>query len=474
MMSRLALTFSLAACTPAARISKRQGRRAPATVAGVPILSFSEEASADDFNVFFEEGTTEDGIADFCDGKCSLSGHPGHGGAAFASVKGQAALEVMLNRRTQAGVKIDFVETDGMVYPIPFVEGDEPGIESSASWGLDAVGVPDSAVTGRGVHIYVQDTGIRTTHIDFGGRASSVLDITSGELVLCRGDPQCALDDVGHGTHCAGTAASTTYGVAKDARVYASRTLTFRGGPNSWQYQAVDWVGANAERPAVLSMSLGGRGADQGWTPVLKMATDAGVVIVVAAGNSVENACGFSPAFAEAAITVGATSRDNQRGWYSNFGSCVNIMAPGSNIISTWGTSDNAQQDNTGTSMACPHVSGAAALVLETDNRMTVAQVRARIMDNASPRLIGDIRGSADKFLWVGASPAPTGAPAPPPNGCGETTTGIVDSDGDCRCARNLNCFQGDRAGCPFSRPGRSAIFHAATCDDCSCRSRPR
>merc|ERR1740139_567455 len=95
-------------------------------------------------------------------------------------------------------------------------------------------------------------------------------------------------------------------------------------------------------------------------------------------------------------------------------------------------------------------------------------------MDTASVRLIGDIRGSADKFLWVGASAAPTGAPAPPPNGCGETTTGTPDSDGDCRCNRNLFCFLGDRRGCPFSGNGNSAIFHSATCSDCECRRRRR
>merc|ERR550532_3944044 len=184
---------------------------------------------------------------------------------------------------------------------IPEIEEDA-GVQA-ATWGLNRISADTRTSTGVGATIYVQDTGVRVSHQEFSGRALPALDVTSGSAVECGGDLSCAGDRQGHGTHCAGTAAGVTVGVAPGAAVRAVKTLSDQGsGARSWQYTAIDWVTANGVRPAVISMSLGGSGADPGYTTVIDAAVNQGVVVVVAAGNSNSDACNFSPAFAANAI----------------------------------------------------------------------------------------------------------------------------------------------------------------------------
>jgi len=287
---------------------------------------------------------------------------------------------------------------------------------SAASWGLERVGVFDRQYTGKGVHIYVQDTGIRVTHNDFGGRAIPTFDMTSGSGVECNGDRNCAKDAQGHGTHCAGTAGGRTFGVASDATLHAVKTLSDSGsGARAWQYAAMDWVTTDGLRPAVLSMSLGGQGADPGYNSVIDAATSSGVTVVVAAGNSNSDSCGFSPAFAEKAITVGATDSNNFRASYSNYGRCNNIMAPGSDIVSASSSSDSGSRSLSGTSMACPHVSGGAALLLEGNPSLNSAQILSSMLSTARMNLISGLKsGDPKEFLWVGESAAPPSPPLSP------------------------------------------------------------
>merc|ERR1719416_64965 len=296
--------------------------------------------------------------------------------------------------------EIEDAEPDAMDYMIPEIEDAEP---EAASWGLTRVGTSSRGRTGSGVNIYVQDTGIRYSHQDFGGRAVPAIDLTTGGLKECGSDTTCALDRQGHGTHCAGTAGGSTFGVASTASLHAVKTLSDRGsGARSWQMAAIDWVTANGARPAVISMSLGGRGADPAYTVSIGAATNAGVVVVVAAGNSNSDACNFSPAFAAAAITVGSSTSTDARSSFSNYGTCVEIWAPGSSIVSASVSSDTGSRSLSGTSMACPHVSGAAALILAGNPNMKPSAVLQTMYDNGIENALSGLRSSdTNSLLYV-------------------------------------------------------------------------
>lgn len=195
--------------------------------------------------------------------------------------------------------------------------------------------------TGNGVHAYIIDTGIRVSHSQFGGRATVAFDAI--------GDGQNGNDCNGHGTHVAGTVGGTVYGVAKGVRLYAVRVLNCSGsGTNSGVIAGVDWVRLNAQRPAVAKMSLGG-GASSALDTAVNNAINAGITFALAAGNSNRNACNFSPARVAAGITVGATTSTDARASYSNYGSCLDLFAPGSSITSAWISSDTSTNTISGT-----------------------------------------------------------------------------------------------------------------------------
>merc|ERR1719464_2582746 len=320
--------------------------------------------------------------------------------------------------------------------------GDIQSETELASWGLDRVRVSTRPNSGRGVTIYIQDTGIRSSHSDFGGRSSPAIDLTSGTLVECSsGSTTCAGDRQSHGTHCAGTAAGAIYGVASEATLKAVKTLSDQGsGSRSWQFAAIDWVTANGVKPSVISMSLGGSGADAGYTTSIGAASNAGITVVVAAGNSNSDACNFSPAFTPLAITVGSTDSLQRRSSFSNYGTCVQIWAPGSSIVSAGISSDTSSSTKSGTSMACPHVSGGAALVLERNPTFLPPQVLEELLATAWTDEITGLFGSdTNKELYVGAGgapPATTPVPTPaPPPGTWEVTSGTG-------CTKTGNCIQ--------------------------------
>ncbi|NBO79879.1 MAG: serine protease, partial [Actinobacteria bacterium] len=254
-------------------------------------------------------------------------------------------------------------ESDGGVAPL--------------SWGLDRIdqrALPlnnryTRTQSGAGVTVYVIDTGVRATHSELSGRVAAGFTTIS--------DGQGTNDCQGHGTHVAGTVAGTNYGVAPAALVVPVRVMNCSGsGSTSDIIAGIDWIITHHQAgvPAVANMSLGGPRSAALDLAVSRGVAD-GVTFVVAAGNSSLSACTVSPAGEPSAITVGSTTSTDERSSFSNFGSCLDVFAPGSNIVSAGHSSDVATRTLSGTSMAAPHVAGIAALALSQNSAMSPAEV---------------------------------------------------------------------------------------------------
>ncbi|MEU3617231.1 S8 family peptidase [Streptomyces sp. NPDC006872] len=275
--------------------------------------------------------------------------------------------------------------------------------QSSAPWGLDRVDqtslplsgtytYPDTA--GSGVTAYVIDTGVRITHSQISGRASYGYDAVDGDTT--------ASDGNGHGTHVATTIAGSTYGIAKKANIVAVRVLDNSGsGTTAGVIAGINWVTANHSGPSVANMSLGG-GASTTLDTAVANSIASGVTYAVAAGNSAANASSYSPARVASAITVGATTSTDAKASYSNYGSILDIFAPGSSITAGWYTSDTATNTISGTSMATPHVAGAAAVYLAGHTSATPAQVATALTGGATTGVVTSAgTGSPNRLLKI-------------------------------------------------------------------------
>jgi subtilisin family serine protease len=288
---------------------------------------------------------------------------------------------------------------------IEYIEVDQvvslDATQSPATWGLDRIDQRNLPLsnsytynfTGAGVTAYIIDTGIRVSHNEFGGRAISGYDYVDNDTN--------ADDCNGHGTHVAGTVGGSNYGVAKEVSLVAVRVLNCSGsGTTSGVVAGINWVTSqHTNGKAVANMSLGG-GISTTLDTAVKNSIADGVVYAVAAGNSNRDACKFSPARVPEAITVGATTSSDARASYSNYGSCLDLFAPGSSITSAWYTSNTATNTISGTSMASPHVAGVAALYLEGHSG-TPQQVRDAIVTAATSNVvINPGRNSPNKLLY--------------------------------------------------------------------------
>jgi subtilisin family serine protease len=280
--------------------------------------------------------------------------------------------------------------------------------QSNATWGIDRLdqrALPLSttysySTTASNVTAYIIDTGINVNHNEFGGRASSGFDFVDNDSN--------AADCNGHGTHVAGTVGGATYGVAKGVTLKAVRVLDC-GGSGSWSgvIAGIDWVTANHVSPAVANMSLGG-GASTSVDQAVQNSIASGVTYGIAAGNGnqggvAQDACKSSPARVAAAITVGATDKTDTKTSWSNYGTCVDIFAPGLGITSAWYSSNTATNTISGTSMATPHVVGAAALYLANNPSASPAQVASALSAAADQHIVKNSKTTNNNLLYTGS-----------------------------------------------------------------------
>jgi len=300
--------------------------------------------------------------------------------------------------------RVELVEQDTVV-----AIAEEAAIDTTqtgATWGLDRIDQRNRPLngtfiynrTGAGVRAYIIDTGIRTAHAQFGGRATDGYDAVDGSLP--------AADCNGHGTHVAGTVGGSTYGVAKGVSLIAVRVLNCSGsGTNSGVIAGINWVTnrklASPTIPAVANMSLGGS-ASSALDAAVQNSINRGVTYAIAAGNSNANACNYSPARVGAAITVGATTSTDARASYSNYGTCLDLFGPGSSITSAWYSSNTAINTISGTSMATPHVAGVAALYLQGNTGASPSTVATALINLTTPNLVTSRgTGSPNRLLFT-------------------------------------------------------------------------
>jgi len=356
-----------------------------------------EEQSRDyefDWVVVFNQEASDKQLVEFCGGdaglgECKAVGHPTEKGVRFVTMSAtEARLEQML---TEHPNEVEFVEPDLPVFVIPDVPAAE-GEQVSNQWNLNKIGLSKTTKTGKGVHIYVMDTGVRASHNDFGGRVVPTVDTVSGggRVKECSSsDRNCAADDNGHGTHCAGTAAGNSFGVAREATIHAMKVCC---GSGSNILGGLDYIATKAIKPAIMTMSLGSYSTPQSSRVAVDAVVASGVTVFVSAGNANINSCDKSYTFIPSVIGIGASDSRDARASFSNWGTCNAIYAPGVSIVSASHRSDSGTSTKSGTSMASPLAAGVGALLLQGNPSLTPASLRAQLVKNGITGVLTNLK----------------------------------------------------------------------------------
>ena len=395
--ARLVLTAGIATATAVTGFAGSASAGTPAALpTGTIVEAGAASAIGDSYIVTFKSGASPAaaGVA-----RASQQLVKRYGGTVLnnytsAVIGFHAAMTRTQARRLAAHPSVASVEQDARVSVDAITQ-------LTPTWGLDRIDQEKLPLSGTytyraaaNVTAYVLDTGIRISNKDFEGRARNGYDFIDNDKV--------AEDCNGHGTHVAGTIGGAKYGVAKDIKLVAVRVLDCRGsGSYSAIINGVDWVTRNAVKPAVANMSLGGTTSTT-LNNAVKRSIAAGITYAVAAGNDNKDACQQSPAGLPEAITVAATDSTDTRATFSNYGKCVDMFAPGVRITAASSKSDTGTVIMSGTSMASPHVTGAAALVLGANPTFTPKQVRDALVNNASVNRVHNLAGSPSALLNTG------------------------------------------------------------------------
>lgn len=411
--------LAVAACSESgdATLTNSESDVASATSA---LSSAAEAAVKDSYIVVFKPGVVSS--AQVADTAAQLA--TAHGGKVTHQYKYAlqgAAMKLTAEQRAAMAKdsRVSYIVPDGIATAV--------ATQTNPPWGLDRIDQSNLPLNqtytyadqaGQGVNVYVIDTGINASHTDFSGRVGAGYDYVDGDS-----NPD---DCHGHGTHVSGTIGGTTYGVAKKVTLHAVRVLDCNGsGTYANVIAGIDWVRLNRSGASVANMSLGG-GFNQAVNDAVTNAIASGVTFAVAAGNSNADACSYSPSSTPNALTVGATDSTDARASYSNYGTCLDIFAPGSSILSAWIGSTTATNTISGTSMASPHVAGAAALYLGTNPSATPAQVGSALIAAATSGVVtnpgtgspnrllkttsgGSVSSWTLKYSWSGAAACAAG-----------------------------------------------------------------
>ncbi|GHY53014.1 alkaline serine exoprotease A precursor [Vibrio cholerae] len=330
----------------------------------------------------------------------------------------------------RADPNVDYIEQNQIITVNPIISASANAAQDNVTWGIDRIDQRDLPLNrsynynydGSGVTAYVIDTGIAFNHPEFGGRAKSGYDFIDND--------NDASDCQGHGTHVAGTIGGAQYGVAKNVNLVGVRVLGCDGsGSTEAIARGIDWVAQNASGPSVANLSLGG-GISQAMDQAVARLVQRGVTAVIAAGNDNKDACQVSPAREPSGITVGSTTNNDGRSNFSNWGNCVQIFAPGSDVTSA--SHKGGTTTMSGTSMASPHVAGVAALYLQENKNLSPNQIKTLLSDRSTKGKVSDTQGTPNKLLYsltdnnTTPNPEPNPQPEPQPQPDSQLTNGKV------------------------------------------------